>query len=111
MYFSHSNRPKRQTNVRQRWLSSGLLRRDLIALMMEAARTSETLVNFYQTTWRNNPEDNHLRTLRRENLKSYKRKTTGKRIFKLRLPVTGAYLYNLVPYKETKSVTSDVLFS
>jgi hypothetical protein len=28
-----------------------------IALMMEAARTSETLVNFYQTTWRYNPED------------------------------------------------------
>jgi hypothetical protein len=27
---------------------------------MEAARTSETLVNFYQTTRRNNPEDSHL---------------------------------------------------
>jgi hypothetical protein len=38
---------------------------------MEAARSSETLVNFYQTTWRYNPEDNHLRTHRRENLKSY----------------------------------------
>jgi hypothetical protein len=33
----------------------------LIALMMEAARTSETLVNFYQTTWRYNPEDIYLR--------------------------------------------------
>jgi hypothetical protein len=32
----------------------------LIALMMEAASTSETLVNFYQTTRRNNPEDSHL---------------------------------------------------
>jgi hypothetical protein len=32
----------------------------LIALMMEAARTSETLVNFYQTTQRYNPEDSHL---------------------------------------------------
>jgi hypothetical protein len=32
-----------------------------IALMMEAARTSETLVNFYQTTRRYNPEDSHLR--------------------------------------------------
>jgi hypothetical protein len=31
-----------------------------IALMMEAARTSETLVNFYQTTQRYNPEDSHL---------------------------------------------------
>jgi hypothetical protein len=28
--------------------------------MMEAARTSETLVNFYQTTWCYNPEDSHL---------------------------------------------------
>jgi hypothetical protein len=43
----------------------------LIALMTEAARTSETLVHFYQTTWRYNPEDSHLRTHRRENLKSY----------------------------------------
>jgi hypothetical protein len=42
-----------------------------IALMMEAARTSETLVNFYQTTRRYNPEDIHLRTHRRENVKSY----------------------------------------
>jgi hypothetical protein len=39
--------------------------------MMEAARTSETLVNSYQTTRRYNPEDIHLRTDRRENLKSY----------------------------------------
>jgi hypothetical protein len=39
--------------------------------MMEAARTSETLVNFYQTTRRYNPEDSNLHTHRRENLKSY----------------------------------------
>jgi hypothetical protein len=32
----------------------------LVALMMEAASTYETLVNFYQTTRRYNPEDNHL---------------------------------------------------
>jgi hypothetical protein len=32
----------------------------IIALMMEAVSTSETLVNFYQTTWRNIPEDSHL---------------------------------------------------
>jgi hypothetical protein len=43
----------------------------IIALMMEAARTSETLANFYQTTRRYNPEDSHLRTHRRENLKPY----------------------------------------
>jgi hypothetical protein len=40
-------------------------------LMMEAARTSETLVNFYQTTRRYNPEDSHLHSRRRQNLKSY----------------------------------------
>jgi hypothetical protein len=39
----------------------------IIALMMQAART---LVNFYQTTRRYNPEDSHLRTHCRENLKS-----------------------------------------
>jgi hypothetical protein len=43
----------------------------LFVLMMEAARTSETLVNFYQTTGRYNPEDSHLRSHRLENLKSY----------------------------------------
>jgi hypothetical protein len=32
----------------------------IIALMMEAESTPETTVNFYQTTSRNNPEDNHL---------------------------------------------------
>jgi hypothetical protein len=31
------------------------------ALMIEAARTSETLVNFYQITRRYKPEDSHLR--------------------------------------------------
>jgi hypothetical protein len=42
-----------------------------IALMMEAARTSEMLVQLYQTTRCYNPEDSHLHTYRRENLKSY----------------------------------------
>jgi hypothetical protein len=32
----------------------------VIALMMEAANTSETSVNFYHTTQRNNPEGSHL---------------------------------------------------
>jgi hypothetical protein len=45
--------------------------RAMIGLMMEAARTSETSVNFYQTARRYNPEDSHLRTHRRENLKFY----------------------------------------
>jgi hypothetical protein len=43
----------------------------IIALMMEAASTSEMSVNFYQTTQRYNPEDSHLLTCHRENFKSY----------------------------------------
>jgi hypothetical protein len=39
--------------------------------MIEAQSTSETSVNFYQTTRRNNSEDSHLHTRRRENLKSH----------------------------------------
>jgi hypothetical protein len=34
--------------------------RVIIILMMEAACTSETSVNFYQTTRHNNPEGSHL---------------------------------------------------
>jgi hypothetical protein len=41
-------------------------------IALEAASTSETSVNYYQTTRRNNPEDSHLHTRRRENLKSHK---------------------------------------
>jgi hypothetical protein len=44
-----------------------------IALMMEAASASKTSINFYQTTWRNNPQDSHIHTHRRENLKLRKR--------------------------------------
>jgi hypothetical protein len=44
--------------------------RRLIALMMEAS-TSETSVNFYQTTRRNISEVRHLHTRRRENPKSH----------------------------------------
>jgi hypothetical protein len=37
-----------------------VLAASIIALMVEAASTSETSVNFYQTAQRNNPEDSHL---------------------------------------------------
>jgi hypothetical protein len=40
----------------------------LNAMMMEAARTSETLVNSYQSTWRYNPKDSHLHSNRHGNL-------------------------------------------
>jgi hypothetical protein len=39
--------------------------------MMEAESTSETSVNFYQIARRYNPEESHLHTPLRENLKSY----------------------------------------
>jgi hypothetical protein len=35
----------------------------IIRVMMEAASTSETTANFYQTTRRYNPEDSHLISL------------------------------------------------
>jgi hypothetical protein len=47
-------------------------------LMMETASTSETLVNFYQTTRRNIPEDSHLHIRHRENLKSHKVKKVAR---------------------------------
>jgi hypothetical protein len=47
-----------------------------IALMMEAARATEKLVNFYQTTWRYNPGDSHLRTHHRGHLKLHNVKIT-----------------------------------
>jgi hypothetical protein len=51
--------------------------RALIALQMEAVSTSETSVNFYQTTRRNIPEDSHLHTRRCENLKSHGNEPSG----------------------------------
>jgi hypothetical protein len=41
-----------------------------MALVMEAVSTSETSVNFYETTRRNIPKDSHLHIRRCENLKS-----------------------------------------
>jgi hypothetical protein len=40
-------------------------------LMMEAVSASETSVSTYQTKQRNIPEDSHLHTRRRKNLKSH----------------------------------------
>jgi hypothetical protein len=49
-----------------------LSREFLGALTMEAACTSETSVNLYQTARRNNSEDSHLHTCRCENLKPHR---------------------------------------
>jgi hypothetical protein len=43
--------------------------------------TSETSVNVYQTTRRNNPEDSQLHTRRRENLKPHKPKLNSSNNF------------------------------
>jgi hypothetical protein len=40
--------------------------------MMEAESISEASENFYQTIFRNNPEESHLSIRRLENLKSHK---------------------------------------
>jgi hypothetical protein len=53
---------------------------EVLPLMMEAARTSETSVNFYQTT-RRNPEDIHFHNRRRENLKSHRADTLINTLF------------------------------
>jgi hypothetical protein len=41
-----------------------------VALVMEAVSSSETSFSCYLTTRRNIPEDSHIHTRRRENLKS-----------------------------------------
>jgi hypothetical protein len=43
----------------------------IITLTMEAASTSETSVNSYQTTWLNKSEDSCHHTRRRQNLKPH----------------------------------------
>jgi hypothetical protein len=55
------------------WLESVTYQRCLLPPpSLWSSSTPETWVNFYQTTRRNNPEDSHLHTRRRENLKSHR---------------------------------------
>jgi hypothetical protein len=65
--------------------------------MMEAVSTSEMSVNFYQTTWRNIPEDSHLHTHRQENLKSH--------------PVTMLFYILQKKKRERESTVSKVAYS
>jgi hypothetical protein len=73
--------------------------------MMEAARTSETLVNLYQTTRRYNLKDSHLRTHRRENLKSYlvKYEVLHTAVFSILLSFLPSYVqtFSYVPCSQT----------
>jgi hypothetical protein len=62
--------------------------------MMEAPSTSVTSVNFYQISRRNNPEDSHLHTCRRENIKSH---NISKRFVTLLL--SPLYVYLTMIYK------------
>jgi hypothetical protein len=48
-----------------------VLAASIIRAIASEASTVETSVKFYQTARRSNPEDRHLRTRRRENLKSH----------------------------------------
>jgi hypothetical protein len=67
--------------------------------MMEASSTSETSVNFYQTTRRNNPEDSHLYTRRRENLKAHGNESSGS-------GKEDKSLYKLYDYQFLKKVSA-----
>jgi hypothetical protein len=58
----------------------------IIALMMEAARTSETSVDIQLRTRQYIPDDSELHTRRRENLTSHKTFVRGRGIFKCTIP-------------------------
>jgi hypothetical protein len=62
------------TKTRRKYVTKGSITSLLLSLM-EAASTSKTSVNFYQTTRRKIPEDSH------ENLKSYQFSATCDKSF------------------------------
>jgi hypothetical protein len=68
--------------------------------------TSETSVNFYQTTWRNKPVDSHLHTRHCQNLKShmhckvswvkaFHNKAAGKIQYRINIMGRGSILINI----------------
>jgi hypothetical protein len=89
---------------------------------MEAASTSETSVNFYQTTRHNNPDDRHLHTRRRKNLKSHLVNLCGEvilgsvrrfealRILLIALMETASTSETSVNYQTTRRNIPEVIF-
>jgi hypothetical protein len=74
------------------YISTHIFTRGLLnVLMMEAVCTSETSVNFYETTWCNIAEDSHLNSRSHENLKSYLAKKRTQRKY-----AVGARRYFIV---------------
>jgi hypothetical protein len=55
------------------WKFTDISVSDIITLMMEAASTSVTSIDFYQTKRRSTSEDSHVFTRRRQNLKPHSR--------------------------------------
>jgi hypothetical protein len=66
----------------------------LIALMMEAARASETMANFYQTTRCYNPEDSHLQVALIHYVVEYQKNNNKLRLY---TKLIDAFLQILVP--------------
>jgi hypothetical protein len=62
----------------------------VIVLMMEAVRTSETLVYSNETTRRYIPDDSKLHTSRRENLKSHTETTKSNKYIEAEEVFTGS---------------------
>jgi hypothetical protein len=62
--------PYNLVDVYRRFRDVCCLLRQSIDSMIETAVVSETLVNLFQSAWRNIQEDSRLHNLRRENLKS-----------------------------------------
>jgi hypothetical protein len=59
--FNHgTSKRSRRIIIRKKCSLSPCVTFQVLALKMEAASTSETSLNFYQATRRNNPEDSHL---------------------------------------------------
>jgi hypothetical protein len=49
-----------RTSQEQITNKKGIVRFQVLALMMDTVSTSGTSVSFYETIWHDNPEDSHL---------------------------------------------------